>query len=577
MKKKILTSTIAVIVFSLIIMTSFYILISNYRYIEHSKKMLKQYNQIITYFLENNSDNVTKDIKGLAEISSVAEEDNLRITYINSDGKVLFDSYGKESSMENHANREEFIAAKKNGFGESVRFSATLGEETIYYSTLLKNGSVVRTSEIIDGRSLLKNTDIKYYTIALIISLILGIIIAIKITNSIINPIKDLQFIASRIAHGDFHKRVKIMTNDELGSLGESFNHMADQLEENMKELINNQSRLTAILKSMGSGVVAVDKYHRVIMLNPYVKRIFKIEGEEDDIKGEKIETLIEDDRVIKAIAEKADKIEIKIDKPLEKHIRIRTSELLEGTDAMGVVAVIEDITDYRRLENMRSEFVANVSHELKTPVTSIKGFAETLKYVEDDETRNKFLDIIDEESDRLTRLIQDILSLYDIERKEVKVEEKFEVNSIVDSVYILVENEAEKRHVKVNIENNSNCILVGNKDRFKQMILNLVDNAVKYSGDNSTVWLRLFEEEDNLVIEVEDNGIGMSKEHLTRVFERFYRIDKARSRETGGTGLGLAIVKHIVNSFEGNITLRSEVGKGSKFTIIIPKVLKEM
>lgn len=577
MKKKILTSTIAVIVFSLIIMTSFYILISNYRYIEHSKKMLKQYNQIITYFLENNSDNATKDIKGLAKISSVAEEDNLRITYINSDGKVLFDSYGKESSMENHANREEFIAAKKNGFGESVRFSTTLGEETIYYSTLLKNGSVVRTSEIIDGRSLLKNTDIKYYTIALIISLILGIIIAIKITNSIINPIKDLQFIASRIAHGDFHKRVKIMTNDELGSLGESFNHMADQLEENMKELINKQSRLTAILKSMGSGVVAVDKYHRVIMLNPYVKRIFKIEGEEDDIKGKKIETLIEDDRVIKAIAEKADKIEIKIDKPLEKHIRIRTSELLEGTDAMGVVAVIEDITDYRRLENMRSEFVANVSHELKTPVTSIKGFAETLKYVEDDETRNKFLDIIDEESDRLTRLIQDILSLYDIERKEVKVEEKFEVNSIVDSVYILVENEAEKRHVKVNIENNSNCVLVGNKDRFKQMILNLVDNAVKYSGDNSTVWLRLFEEQDNLVIEVEDNGIGMSKEHLTRVFERFYRIDKARSRETGGTGLGLAIVKHIVNSFEGNITLRSEVGKGSKFTIIIPKVLKEM
>ena len=479
--------------------------------------------------------------------------------------------------MENHADREEFIAAKKYGFGESVRFSATLGEETIYYSTLLKDGSVVRTSEIIDGRSLLKNTDIKYYTIALIISLLLGIIIAIKITNSIINPIKDLQFIASRIAHGDFHKRVKIMTNDELGSLGESFNHMADQLEENMKELINNQSRLTAILKSMGSGVVAVDKYHRVIMLNPYVKRIFKIEGEEDDIKGKKIESLIEDDRVIKAIAEKADQIEIKIDKPLERHIRIRTSELLEGTDAMGVVAVIEDITDYKRLENMRSEFVANVSHELKTPVTSIKGFAETLKYVDDDETRNKFLDIIDEESERLTRLIQDILSLYDIERKEVKVEERFEIKSVVDSVYILVENEAEKRNVKVNIDNNSNCILVGNKDRFKQMILNLVDNAVKYSGDNSTVWLRLFEKDDNLVIEVEDNGIGMSKEHLTRVFERFYRIDKARSRETGGTGLGLAIVKHIVNSFEGNITLRSEVGKGSKFTIIIPKVLKEM
>lgn len=572
MKKKILTSTILVIVFSLVIMTSFYVLISNYKYIEYSKKMLSEYNQMISYFLENNSNNPTKDIEELTAVAKIDKTQNLRITYMDKSGKVLFDSTGDITSMDNHKDRKEFVAANKYGYGEAVRHSDTLGAESIYYATKLKDGSVIRTSEVISDKVLLKNTDMKYYLSALAISLILGIIIAIKITNSIINPIKDLENIAYRIANGDFHKRVRIMTNDELGNLGQSFNNMADQLEETMEELINKQSRLTAILKNMGSGVIAIDKYHRVIMINPYARRIFKIKQSEDDIKGKKIETLISDKTLLKSIAEKVDNLDIKINNPVEMDIRVRTSELLEGTDAMGVVVVIEDITNYKKLENMRSEFVANISHELKTPVTSIRGFAETLRYVDDEETRDKFLKIIEEESDRLTRLIQDILSLYDIERKENIISEVFEISEVVDNVKILVGNEAEKRNVELKLDNKFDYVLIGNKDRFKQMILNLVDNAVKYSGDGSIVKLTVKEDEKNIIIDISDNGIGISNAHIDRIFERFYRVDKARSREKGGTGLGLAIVKHIAHSFDGNIKVFSIEGKGTRFELSIPK-----
>lgn len=572
MKKKILTSTILVIVFSLVIMTSFYVLISNYKYIDHSQKMLSEYNQIISYFLESNSDNPAKDAQELNAITTIDKSKNLRITYMDKNGDVIFDSTGDQKGMDNHKDREEFIAANKYGYGKAVRYSDTLGEDSIYYATKLKDGSVIRTSEILSNQTLFKNTDMKYYLAALAISLILGIIIAIKITNSIINPIKDLENIAYRIANGDFHKRVIIKTNDELGSLGESFNNMADQLEETMEELINKQSRLTAILKNMGSGVIAIDKYHRIIMINLYARRIFNIEQNEDHIKGKKIDTLIKDKMLLKTIAEKADNVDLKINDPVDMDIRVRTSELLEGTDAMGIIAVIEDISNYKKLENMRSEFVANISHELKTPVTSIRGFAETLRYVDDDPTRDKFLQIIEEESDRLTRLIQDILALYDIERKETVSSELFEIKDIVNSIKILVENQAEKRNVQLNLDNKFDYVLLGNKDRFKQMLLNLVDNAVKYSGDGSTVSLSAREDGKNIIISISDNGIGISKEHIDRIFERFYRIDKARSREKGGTGLGLAIVKHIVNSFGGNIKVFSDEGQGTRFEVSIPK-----
>jgi len=232
---------------------------------------------------------------------------------------------------------------------------------------------------------------------------------------------------------------------------------------------------------------------------------------------------------------------------------------------------VVHDITEVKRLENMRTEFVANVSHELKTPLTSIKGFAETLKYVDDIETRDKFLNIINDEAERLTRLISDILLLSDIEQQRESKKEKVNVNKAIGDVYNLIKNTADKKNIILSIEGEDVPDLIGDGDRFKQMLINLVDNGVKYCESGDKVVISRRNEKRYCVISVEDTGNGIPQEYIPRLFERFYRVDKARSRAKGGTGLGLAIVKHIVLSFKGNIAVESKVGVGTKFIIKIP------
>lgn len=554
MKKKIVTSTILVIMFSLCIITSFFILISNYNYIEYSKKMLEEYSKTTIYFLDSNYDNRDAYLNEVKKISLESENQKIGIVYSSSSGDIIYDSINDKNV------NSKFSAVKKK----------LTEENKIFYNRKLKNGDFIAFIDIGDNSKVIHSKDMKYYFYALIITLIIGIVITGRVMNSIIEPIEELQFIASRISKGDFHKRVKIKTNDELGSLGKSFNNMADKLEETMDELLGKQIRLTSILKSIGSGIIALDKNENIILINPCAKEIFKIENE--NLIGENIRDIIEEEQILEVIEKNIEKSELKITKPTERYLKIKVDRILEGINSGGSVISIEDITDYRMLENMRRDFVANVSHELKTPITSIKGFAETLKYVEEEEIRNKFLGIIEEESDRLTRLIQDILSLYEIETKDNDIaKEFFEVGQLLDNVNIIVGGNAKKKNININLINQSKEILYGNKDRFKQMILNIVDNAVKYAGDNSDIWIRSKDYDNKIIIEIEDNGVGMSKEHLNRIFERFYRIDKARSRSSGGTGLGLAIVKHIVNNFEGNISVESEILKGTKFIIELP------
>ncbi|WP_278600417.1 sensor histidine kinase, partial [Clostridium tertium] len=239
----------------------------------------------------------------------------------------------------------------------------------------------------------------------------------------------------------------------------------------------------------------------------------------------------------------------------------------------IGVVITVLDITDIKRLENIRSQFVANVSHELKTPLTSIKGFAETLKFVEDLPTRNKFLDIIDKEAERLTNLINDILILSNIENNHKMKEEEFNPAKVIEDVINMVTPQMNSKQIEINFSSNGTNELNGDRDKFFQMILNLVENAIKYSNDKTLISIRTYDINDYTYIEVEDNGIGIPKEDLPRIFERFYRVDKSRAK--GGTGLGLAIVKHIARMFNGEIFVKSTLNKGTKFTIKLRKSIK--
>ncbi|SKA76098.1 two-component system, OmpR family, phosphate regulon sensor histidine kinase PhoR [Clostridium sp. USBA 49] len=564
MKKRLVYYILTVLSLSVIVLTIFFIRISNYSFNENLKKQLKNNNDFIISILK--SDN----IKNKDEfIKNNLKYLNIRITYIDKSGNVIFDSIVDSETMKNHNNRAEIKEARKNGIGYSIRYSSTLNKNMIYVASVFDDGYIVRSSMEASLINNFKSKYIKDYIITLIFVLFIATIMSIRLSQIIVSPIKNLQYIASRLAHGELYKRSKITSNDEIGELSKAFNDMADKLQILLKDVTDKQNRLEAILKSMDSGVIAIDVNYKIIMINPYAKEIF---GINKDVIGENLLDVIDEynfENIFKYNLEEYK--EIKITWPKERELRIKTADIISEHKLIGTVAVVQDITDIKKLENMRSQFVANVSHELKTPLTSIKGFAETLKYVEDSDTRDKFLDIINDEAERLTRLINDILILSHIEQhREGKLEE-FNINEVIEEVYNLMKNIAESKGVNIKIVGENLPTIVGDRDRFKQMIINLVDNGIKYSEKNDKVFIGTELKNNNYIIWVEDTGVGMSKEHLNRIFERFYRIDKARSRSQGGTGLGLAIVKHIVLSFNGNIEVESQLGVGTKFTIYIP------
>lgn len=563
MKKKLMFSMLATLVFSLSIVTTLFIIIINYQYTDNIKQSLITSNKFISNMLENiDSNKIQSTLKNF-------DKSNLRITYIDKDGKVLYDSESNAESMENHSKRQEVVEAKSKGNGYVIRNSDTLKKDIMYYASKLSNGDIIRSSISIDNISVFKTKYFHYYIFIMILAIAMSVIFSSKLTHVIVKPIKDLEFITSRIARGELDRRAKGYADDEIGHLGITFNNMADKLQLTLNDSLDKQNKLEAILKSMDSGVIAVDKNYNVIMINPYAKSIF---GIKNDIIGKKLSDEIRDyevEKILKSNVE--DYRELKILWPKERELRIKTADIINGYEKIGTVAVVQDITDIKRLENMRSQFVANVSHELKTPLTSIKGFAETLKYVDDPINKEKFLNIIDAEAERLTRLINDILSLSDIETSMNLKNDNIDINEIINNVHYLIKNNADKKNISMSIVGEKLPVIKGDEDRFKQMIINLVDNAIKYSDDNGSIEIGTKFVKSNCVIWVKDSGVGIPKEDIHRVFERFYRVDKARSRAQGGTGLGLAIVKHIVMSFRGTIELESELGKGSNFIISIP------
>lgn len=543
--------------------TALYMTIINYQNEENIKKSLKVNNELVRNLLEEDV------ISDKSIYFKNFNKSNFRVTLIDVDGKVIYDSDAIPEEMDNHNQRKEIIEARKFGNGYSVRFSKSLKKTMMYYASTLENGYVIRSSmpmEVVTG---FEGKYLKYYLIVLIIVFSISVIFSSKLSYVIVKPIKDLEFITARIAKGEYDRRVCINSNDEIGQLANTFNYMADRLQYTLRDSIEKQNKLQAILKSMDSGVIAVDRKNRVIIINPYAQKIFGIEKE---IIGHNLMDCIRDYELEDILKNNIEYKEIKILWPEEKILKVRTADIISDKEHIGTVAVVQDITDIRRLENMRSQFVANVSHELKTPLTSIKGFAETLRYVEDAKTREKFLGIIDDEAERLTRLISDILTLSDIEQnREVKVKEVIDVSNVIKDIYNLMKHTADTKDIDIEIIIKNSPKICGDKDRFKQMLINLIDNAIKYSESRDKVYIGTEIKEKKCIVWVEDTGSGISKEHIPRLFERFYRVDKARSRARGGTGLGLAIVKHIVLSFEGEIYVESELGHGTKFIVEIP------
>ena len=559
MKKKIITLVVITVIFALVIVTSCFIGLVNISTIKDAKETLAIYNECV----------VREDYKDSKLLSLYKFKDNLvRFTVINKEGEVIFDN--EITKLDNHNNRQEIIDAFKNGSGSSVRYSESLSTSMVYVATKIDDNTVIRSSVPVNNIRVFTSGTLKYYIAIILLVFVLSLFLAVKLVKIIVYPINELQKVTSKIENGDLNKRAIIYNYDEIGFLAQTFNNIADQLEIRIIDSLDKKNKLEAILESMESGVIAIDNNENIILINSYSQKLFDLK--EDNI-GKKISDCIIDYDLINFIREipEIGTKEVKLFHPIERELRVKKSPIINYlNNSIGIVITVQDITDIKRLENMRSEFVANVSHELKTPLTSIKGFSETLRYVDDSETKNKFLDIIDKESERLTNLINDILILSNIENIHKMESEYFNPGDVIENVLDMVKSQAYKKSIIIKYNDCFNSEILGSKDKFHQLAVNLIENAIKYSNENGIVKIDLTLEEQYFVFKVKDNGIGIPKNDIPRIFERFYRVDKSRS--TRGTGLGLAIVKHIVKLFNGEISVKSKVGRGSTFTVKIKK-----
>lgn len=558
MKKKILTSVVITVLFALVIITSSFFALVSLQEVNSTKETLKNYNEIISNWTSIKADEIN-----LFKINDYV----IDVTITNKDGEIIFDNKSNETKVDLSGNEYKFI--QSNGIGAYEGYSSYYGKDMIFSTLKLKNGDIIRSGVPVGTLDFLYSKNISYYLFVLGIVLALSVALALKLVRIIIDPVKNLDYVSSKIANGDLQTRIEITSNDELGHLGKSFNNMAEQLQGKIGEVIDKQNKLESILKSMQSGVIAIDKEGAIILANPYAKIVLGINKE---VVGLKLKEVLSEKLYKKIILEEYDgAIEVKVKSPVRRIIKIKKSNIINAYDKVGIVISIQDITEMKRLENMRTQFVANVSHELKTPLTSIKGFAETLRFVEDNETRDKFLNIIDKESDRLKILIDDILILSNLESRSSEDLIEFYPDQVIDDALKILEEHGKKKNITLEYRSTNKEKILGHNDKFLQIVINLVENAIKYSDENKVIKIASYSEEGYYIFKVKDNGYGIPKEDLPRIFERFYRVDK--SRKGNGTGLGLAIVKHISKSFGGDIIVESEFEVGSEFTFKVKHI----
>lgn len=522
----------------------------------------------------------------------IAGNIQMRFTVIAADGSVLGDSQMGPDSMENHANRMEVIAALSGKTGVAHRFSHTLNQKMVYVAVpihrLGNRTGVVRAALSTDviHRELYRmyvRIGAGYLLLALFAALV-----SYFVSRNVSLPINSMKQGAQRFAAGDFNGRLEMAGCVEIDELAGSLNEMATRLRETIDSLTEQHNRNDAVLTSMAEGVIALDVEQRIIAINQSAVDLFSMPSKPEI--GTWIGEVMRNSRIndfIDRITASGGKIDDEMVLPAlnsggeqaDRLIQLHGNSLRDAEGkAIGVLVVINDITRLKKLETMRSDFVANVSHELRTPLTSVKGFVETLRAgaIEDREEAERFLQIIDRQVDRLSTIVEDLLVLSRIEQEAQAQGPQLQETRIAELFAAAIETCSVKAaQTKVRIETNCDPELRALLEPalIEEALINLIDNAVKYSspGERIVVGAAVNENTGELTFSVADNGTGIAPEHHDRVFERFYRVDKARSRKLGGTGLGLSIVRHVALVHKGRVSLRSALGEGSTFFIHIP------
>ncbi len=516
----------------------------------------------------------------------LGDDSSTRITIILPSGKIIGDNKKDPTTMDNHKNRPEIEQAILFGKGLSIRFGHTLSIDSMYFAMPIvaqdKMIGIMRTSTPLDT---LQNALWSIYykvSIGFFILIIITAFASWWMSKALVRPLEAMKVQAQRLAKGDFSSRVQFSSNDSLESeqLGQAFNEIAIQLNQRIEIILNQRNEQEAVFSSMVEGVIAVDSSEKILRINQAAYNILKIS--EKNIEGFKLQNVIENvelqNLVLFALQQDIPVgQEIIIHNDVEQVLFAQSAPLLDmHKNKCGTLVVFNDITKLKEFELQRKEFVANVSHELRTPLTAIQGLSETLIEFPDlaQEKRAYFIDVIHTHSIRLESIIENLLTLSKIE-KETEIDEiDFVDESItlaLSNAIFLCKDKALKRNIDIILNNTEDITFKHNSSLIEQAIINLLNNAIKYSNGNSEIKITVIKQNHDVKISIEDKGSGIPAEHLSRLFERFYRVDKARSRQLGGTGLGLSIVKHIALAHKGTVTVTSEINKGSIFSLILP------
>ena len=522
-----------------------------------------------------------EEINGLQNWTHEMAASGARVTAITEQGLVLADSQSDPQTMENHAERPELQEALRTGTGHSIRHSVTINQDLLYYAVRQPTAS---------GQPVLLRFALPFETVTSVIVqfrkslwlasfLILAILgaVTLLVSRTFTNRVDRLTAFSQRVAEGDFHSEPVGNSGDALDSLGSSLNQTAARLNQSIRTLTEERNLSSAILGSMVEGVAVVSASERVLFSNPSFASILSLGSPPKP--GSALVEVVRQTELIEAVR-KVLKGEPRVESEivtgtLRQHFFAATVAAVHTTEANGAVVVLHDITDLRKLERVRRDFVANVSHEFRTPLTAIQGFSETLLggAMNDPQNRDRFLGIILEHARRLARLTDDLLMLskMDADRLELEIR-RLPVEQLVAGCVETAQPRATEKDLRLSVDLAKNLPeIAGDRRRLTEVLQNLVDNAIQYTPSGGQILVSAEARDSEVVVTVSDTGIGIPQADQPRIFERFYRVDVARSREVGGTGLGLSIAKHLMEAHGGRLWVESEVGQGSQFHFSVP------
>lgn len=549
MNKKIFRSSVAV---ALVVLISSIVLIMSilFQYFENQlQSELESEANYIAYAVEN---------QGIDYINNFSNSSK-RITLISPDGDVLADTSADESGLENHSDRQEVIDALKNGKGTSIRYSKTLAEKTIYYAMKMQDGNILRVSTTQYTVAAILFSIIQPILIVFVIAVAISFALAQKVSKSIIKPINEL----------DLDNPLNNEPYDELAPLLRKISKQKHTIEKQIKEAEHKQEEFRLITENMKEGFIVVDNKRNLLTYNRSALKLLGISRDKpDDILS------ADNDKLTFVIDKALDGVREKSNLTLnDNYYSLIANPVFENGNVIGAVVLIIDVTESVKREQLRQEFTSNVSHELKTPLTSISGFAEIMKNGgTPDSVVTDFSSSIYDEAQRLITLVNDIIKISELDEKNARVDcEEVDLYELSADIINRLKPIADKRNISLNLIGES-IVVSGTEKILDEMIYNLCDNAIKYNVDSGTVDIILSESSHHIKLTVRDTGIGIPQSEQNRVFERFYRVDKSHSKEIGGTGLGLSIVKHSAIYHNAEIKLKSEFGKGTSIIVIFNK-----